>query len=71
MDMVEAVKSGDRRKILEATLLRAAQAMDETDNGAAIAALVKRIDEISAELDGMPDPNAGKSAFKANRAKRG
>ena len=45
--------------------------MDETDNGAAIAALVKRIDEISAELDSMPDPNEGKSAFKAGRAKRG
>lgn len=71
MDIVEAVKTGDRRKILEATLLRAAQAMDETDNGAAIAALVKRIDEISAELDSMPNPKEGKSAFKANRAKRG
>ena len=71
MELLEAVKSGDRRAILEATLIRAAKAMDETDNGAAIAALVKRIDEISAQLDAMPDKGAEKSAFKKNRAKRG
>ena len=71
MDIVEAVKSGDRRKILEASMLEAAIAMKETDNGAAVAALVKRIDELSAELDSMPNPKSGKSAFKANRAKRG
>jgi hypothetical protein len=55
--LTEAVRSGDRRSMLEALQNTIAETIDGTDSGRDIAALSKRLLEVSAELEAIPqDP---------------
>ena len=56
--LLEAAKSGDRRKLLVAMRDRLAYMLDKTDSGRDVAAIARNLNIISKELDGMPDPDA-------------
>lgn len=72
-DLVDAVKSRDRRKILEASIDEIAAAIIDTGNGAAKAALFKQLGDTLDKLDQLPKENAdsplarAKAAAKAER----
>lgn len=53
-----AAKKGDRRALLEAMRDKLAKTIDASASGRDIAALSKRLMEVSAELDSMPNPEA-------------
>lgn len=70
--LTEAVSSNDRRKTLIALRDKLASTIDGTDSGRDIAALSKRLMEVTAELDSLPDPEADMSPVdKARKKKRG
>lgn len=69
MSFVDAVQSNDRRDALVALRDKIAATIDGTDSGRDIAALSKRLMEVMAEIDGLPDGGGARSPL--DRAKMG
>ena len=55
--LLDAVKKRDRRLMLEALAEETAETIEATGSGRDMAALAKRLMEISAELETMPSPD--------------
>ena len=53
-NVLEAVRSNDRRATLVAMRDKIAETIDGTDSGRDIAALTKRLAEVMAEIDALP-----------------
>ena len=66
-DLVEAARNGDRRKTLEALRDKLAASIQDCESGRDVAALSKRLMEVMAELDSMPQPKAESPLAKARR----
>lgn len=56
--LLEAVRSGDERAMLEALRDTIAETIESTGSGRDIAALSKRLIEVNADLRALPDPDA-------------
>ena len=69
MALTEAAASNDRRSILIALRDKLASAIDGCESGRDIAALSKRLMEVCAELDSIPDPAASMNPVQAARAR--
>jgi len=65
----QSAASNDRRETLIALRDKLARTIDECESGRDIAALSKRLMEVMAELDALPDPNRGKNPVRAARAR--
>ena len=55
---MEAAKSGDRRRTLEALRDKLAASIQDCESGRDVAALSKRLMEVMGELDALPQPSA-------------
>lgn len=71
MTLLEAVRTGDRRTSLVALRDAVAETIDAKDSARDIAALSKRLMEVMAEIDALPDPEADASPLDSARKKRG
>lgn len=71
MTLLEAVRTGDRRKALVALRDYIAASLDETESKRDAAALTKRMMEVMAQIDALPDPEAEASPLDAAKRKRG
>lgn len=58
--LTDAVKSGDKRETLIALRDKIAQTIDNCESGRDMAANSKRLMEVIAELEALPDPNTVK-----------
>lgn len=56
MNLVEAAKSGDKRATLIALRDKLAETIDNCESGRDMAANSKRLMEVMAELESLPDP---------------
>lgn len=70
MALLDSVRSNDRRAALVALRDSIAATIDGTDSGRDIAALSKRLMEVMAQIDALPDPEAEASPLDAERKKR-
>lgn len=70
MTLFSSVKSNDRRKSLIALRNRLAKAIDATESGRDIAALSKRLMEVMAQIDALPDPDDREDQVEAMRRRR-
>ena len=74
MDLVEAAKSGDKRATLIALRDKLAETIDNCESGRDMAANSKRLMEVMAELESLPDPSEIKISkhdrLKEKREKR-
>lgn len=68
-NLVEAAKSGDKRATLIALRDKLAQTIQECDSGRDMASNSKRLMEVMAELEQIPDPEA-KKVSKHDRLKK-
>lgn len=68
-NLVEAAKSGDKRATLIALRDKLAQTIQECDSGRDMASNSKRLMEVMAELEQLPDPEAKKES-KHDRLKK-
>lgn len=71
MTLGDSVKSNNRRKALEALRDRLAEAIDSTESGRDIAALSKRLMEVMAQIDALPDQEADESPIDRAKKARG
>ena len=71
MPLLESVQTNDRRSALVALRDRLAEAIDGTDSGRDIAALSKRMMEVMAQIDALPDPEAEADPVEAMRKRKG
>lgn len=55
--LMEAAQSGNRRDLLVAMKLKLVQVMEDSDSARDIPPIAKRIMEIDAELEKLPDPD--------------
>ena len=55
---MEAARSGDRRRTLEALRDKLAASIQDCESGRDVAALSKRLMEVMGELDALPQPSA-------------
>ncbi len=69
MNLVEAAKSGDKRATLIALRDKLAETIDNCESGRDMAANSKRLMEVMAELESLPDPKEIKIS-KHDRLKR-
>lgn len=60
MNLIEAAKSGNKRETLIALRDKLAETIEKCESGRDMAANTKRLMEVMAELETMPDPNAKK-----------
>lgn len=67
--LTDAARSNDRRKTLLALRDKLASTIEACESGRDIAALSKRLMEVMAELDSLPDPSAPKNPIRAARAR--
>ena len=67
--LLEQVRGNSRRAALEALRDKIARTIDSTESGRDIAALSKRLMEVMAEIDGLPDGGGARSPLA--RAKMG
>ena len=67
--LARAAKKNSRREVLLALRDKLALTIDSCESGRDIAALSKRLMEVMAELDALPDPNASKNPVQAARAR--
>lgn len=65
--VLSQVRTGDRRLALEALRDRVAATIDSTESGRDMAALSKRLIEIMAEIDALPDSDAADNPLEAAR----
>ena len=56
-NLIEAAKSGDKRKTLIALRDKLAETIENCESGRDMAANSKRLMEVMAELEAMPDPS--------------
>ena len=74
MNLVEAAKSGDKRATLIALRDKLAETIDNCESGRDMAANSKRLMEVMAELESLPDPREIKISkhdrLKEKREKR-
>lgn len=74
MNLVEAAKSGDKRATLIALRDKLAETIDNCESGRDMAANSKRLMEVMAELESLPDPSEIKISkhdrLKEKREKR-
>lgn len=68
-NLVEAAKSGDKRATLIALRDKLAETIDNCESGRDMAANSKRLMEVMAELESMPDPQQ-KKVSKHDRLKK-
>lgn len=68
-NLVEAAQSGDKRATLIALRDILAKTIQECDSGRDMASNTKRLMEVMAEIEALPDPNA-KKVSKHDRLKR-
>lgn len=68
-NLIDAAKSGDKRATLIALRDKLAETIDKCESGRDMAANSKRLMEVMAELETMPDPEAKKTS-KHDRLKR-
>jgi hypothetical protein len=68
-NLVEAAKSGDKRATLIALRDKLAETIENCESGRDMAANSKRLMEVMAELEALPDPTAIKES-KHDRLKR-
>lgn len=59
-NLVEAAQSGDKRATLIALRDKIAQTIENCESGRDMAANSKRLMEVMAEIDALPDPDAKK-----------
>lgn len=59
-NLVEAAKSGDKRATLIALRDKIAETIDNCESGRDMAANSKRLMEVMAEIESLPDPDAKK-----------
>ena len=57
-NLIEAARSGDRRRTLEALRDKLAASIQDCESGRDVAALSKRLMEVMGELDALPQPSA-------------
>lgn len=69
MGLVDAVKSGNKRETLIALRDKIAETIENCDSGRDMASNSKRLMEVIAELEALPDPNA-KTVSKHDRLKQ-
>lgn len=62
MNLLEAAKSGDKRATLIALRDKIAATIEECDSGRDMAANSKRLMEVMAELEAMPDSDKSKES---------
>ncbi len=62
MGLIEAAKSGDKRATLMALRDKLAETIANCESGRDMAANSKRLMEVMAELESLPDPNKKESA---------
>lgn len=67
--LTEAAKSGDKRATLIALRDKLAETIENCESGRDMAANSKRLMEVMAELEALPDPQAVKTS-KHDRLKR-
>lgn len=67
--LTEAAKSGDKRATLIALRDILAKTIEECESGRDMASNTKRLMEVMAEIDALPDPNAQKVS-KHDRLKK-
>ena len=68
-NLIEAAKSGDKRATLIALRDKLAETIDRCESGRDMAANTKRLMEVMAELESMPDPQQ-KKVSKHDRLKK-
>jgi hypothetical protein len=68
-NLIEAAKSGDKRATLIALRDKLAETIDRCESGRDMAANTKRLMEVMAELESMPDPQQ-KKISKHDRLKK-
>lgn len=66
-DLIEAARSGNRRKTLEALRDKLAESVAFCDSGRDVAALSKRLMEVMDELDSLPKEKADSPLARAKR----
>lgn len=54
-NLIDAARSGDRRETLEALRDKLAASIQDCESGRDVAALSKRLMEVMAELDALPE----------------
>lgn len=69
MNLIEAAKSGNKRDTLIALRDKIAETIENCESGRDMAANSKRLMEVMAELEALPDPNAKKKISKHDRLK--
>lgn len=69
-NLLEAARSGDKRKTLIALRDKLAETIDNCDSGRDMAANSKRLMEVMAELEQLPDPDAQVIVSKHDRLKQ-
>lgn len=60
MNLIEAAKSGNKRDTLIALRDKLAETIEKCESGRDMAANTKRLMEVMAELEAMPDPKVKK-----------
>ena len=68
-NLVEAAKSGDKRATLIALRDKLAETIQNCDSGRDMASNSKRLMEVMAEIEALPDPDAQKKISKHDRLK--
>lgn len=68
-NLVEAAKSGDKRATLIALRDKLAETIQNCDSGRDMASNSKRLMEVIAEIEALPDPDAEKKISKHDRLK--
>lgn len=68
-NLVEAAKSGDKRATLIALRDKLAETIQNCDSGRDMASNSKRLMEVMAEIEALPDPDAEKKISKHDRLK--
>lgn len=65
--LLSAARGGNRREILESLRNKLAKSIQSCDSGRDVAALSKRLMEVTAELDAMPKPRGDSPLARAKR----
>ena len=70
-NLVDAARSGDKRATLIALRDKLAETIENCESGRDVAALSRRLIDVVAELDAMPDEGGALNPLQAARAKYG
>ena len=70
MTILEAVRTNDRRTVLGALAEKLAETLDSKDSARDIASNSKRLMEVMAEIDALPDPDGEADPVEAARKRR-